>query len=159
MSSQYAAAVYNACIRSVLQQQALIPPASVAAQLAIMGGQQSSQVAVDPQEEPEPDVWHACCANRRTTHSKETTSSRSTAAEYRPSISTCGIGVGLDPRLLADNRGAVVMSLAIGGSAERGGLKLNDRIVAIDTLDVLELMNNVCWQLTSSHHGVSRHEN
>mmetsp|Transcript_16701 Transcript_16701/g.38122 ORF Transcript_16701/g.38122 Transcript_16701/m.38122 type:complete len:148 (+) Transcript_16701:102-545(+) len=57
--------------------------------------------------------------------------------------SSCGIGVGLDPVLIAERKGAWVIALAEGGSAHvEGGLKIGDQIVMIDDLDVNVLMKN-----------------
>ena len=56
---------------------------------------------------------------------------------------SCGIGVGLDPALISERRGAVAIALADGGAAHKeGGIKLGDKIIKIDTLDVPRMMQD-----------------
>ena len=60
-----------------------------------------------------------------------------------PHSLSCGIGVGLDPALISERRGAVVIALADGGAAHKeGGIKLGDKIIKIDTLDVPRMMQD-----------------
>ncbi|EKX35131.1 hypothetical protein GUITHDRAFT_118676 [Guillardia theta CCMP2712] len=52
----------------------------------------------------------------------------------------CGIGIGLDPQLIAQSEAAVIVSLADDGPACKGGLNVGDVIQRIDDLDVDDLM-------------------
>ncbi len=80
-----------------------------------MGAQRSvPRGEVDDPDQPEESetVWQACCAQRRTAQHQAKATFRPLAA--RPAAATCGIGVGLDPKQLAENRvKAFVQSLVV----------------------------------------------
>eukprot|EP00288_Rhodomonas_lens_P016587 CAMPEP_0177693930 /NCGR_PEP_ID=MMETSP0484_2-20121128/2664_1 /TAXON_ID=354590 /ORGANISM="Rhodomonas lens, Strain RHODO" /LENGTH=175 /DNA_ID=CAMNT_0019204777 /DNA_START=80 /DNA_END=607 /DNA_ORIENTATION=- len=92
----------------------------------------------------------ACCSKRELGHDDQDLMTRSdhhrrqqTTSSQKPGPTTCGIGLGLNAKLLSSRTGAVVNCIAKGGPCDsEDGVKIGDTIVSIGNLDVREIMNN-----------------